>query len=157
LGFALKYPTDVFASGKEVDNDDRLLTSRDGRALLRIFATHNTAATTLTEYRRTLIAKRYADAKLDYTPQRQHWFVLSGRVAEEMFYERITFSCDRRSIHGWLLVYPLAERSFFDAIVEEIHRSYRYDAGRNGRCGEADPSRTQPAREGKKRRGGDAV
>jgi hypothetical protein len=141
LGFTLRYPADVFTSGKnEVENDDRLLTSRDGRALLRIFAMPNRATNTISLYRRSLIAERYADATFDYTPQRDNWFVLSGRVGEEMFYERITFSCDRRSIHGWLLVYPLAERPFFDAIVEEIHRSYRYDPGPHARCGE--PERT---------------
>jgi curved DNA-binding protein CbpA len=140
LGFTLRYPADVFTSGKnEVENDDRLLTSRDGRALLRIFARPN-RANTITLYRRSLIAERYADAMFDYTPQHHNWFVLSGRVGGEMFYERITFSCDRRSIHGWLLVYPLAERPFFDAIVEEIHRSYRYDFGPKARCGE--PERT---------------
>ena len=91
---------------------------------------------TIAEYRRSLVAGRYADAKLDYAPQRSDWFVLSGTVGEEMFYERITFSCDGRSIHGWLMVYPRAERVFYDAIVEEIHRSYRHDPAGNGRCGE---------------------
>ena len=71
-----------------------------------------------------------------------------------MFYERVTFSCDRRSIHGWVLVYPLAERSYFDAIVEEIHRSYRYAAGR---CGESEPSAPRPTRDGKSRPAGRAV
>jgi curved DNA-binding protein CbpA len=154
LGFSLKYPADVFESGRQVDSDDRLLASRDGRALLRIFATTNRAPTTITEYRRSLIAQRYADARFDYTPLRQDWFVLSGSVAQEMFYERVTFSCDRRSIHGWILVYPLAERSYFDAIVEEIHRSYRYTAAR---CGEGEPSAPRPARDGKSRPAGRAV
>jgi curved DNA-binding protein CbpA len=138
LGFTLRYPTDVFTLGKnEAENDDHFLTSRDGRALLRIFAMPN-RANTITLYRRSLITERYADAMFDYTPQHDNWFVLSGRFGEEMFYERITFSCDRRSIHGWLLVYPLAERPFFDAIVEEIHRSYRYDSDPKARCGESE-------------------
>ena len=47
-----------------------------------------------------------------------------------MFYERVSFSCDRRSVHGWLLTYPIAERQFYDAIVEDMHRSYRYGTDR---------------------------
>ena len=138
LGFALKYPADVFTLGSnQTDNSDRLLTSKDGRALLRIFGIPNRLATTLTQYRRSLIARRYPDATFDYAPQRHNWFVLSGRVGEEMFYERVTLSCDGRSIHGWLLVYPIAERSLFDAIGEEIHRTYRYDIGANARCGQS--------------------
>jgi curved DNA-binding protein CbpA len=146
VGFALKYPADVFTlGGNEIDPDDRLLTSKDGRALLRISVMPNAPRNTVAQYRRTLIAERYADATFHYTPQRDNWFVLSGSIGEEMFYERITFSCDQRSIHGWLLVYPIAERSSFDAIVEEMHRGYRYDAGTSGRCGEPGPGGAQGA------------
>jgi DnaJ-domain-containing protein 1 len=143
VGFALKYPADVFAlGGSEIDRDDRLLISKDGRALLRISVMPNDPRNTVAQFRRSLIAERYADARFDYTHQRDNWFVLSGSVGEERFYERITFSCDQRSIHGWLLVYPITERSSFDAIVEEMHRGYRYDADTGGRCGEPGPART---------------
>jgi curved DNA-binding protein CbpA len=136
-GFALRYPADVFSpAGDDIEGKDSLLTSRDGRAVLRIFSAPHKATTTLTEYRQSLMSGRYAAAKFDYTPQRSNWFVLSGTVGEEMFYERITSSCDSRSIHGWVLVYPLAQRAFYDAIVEEIHRSYRYDLDASARCGE---------------------
>jgi DnaJ-domain-containing protein 1 len=142
-GFALSYPADVFGSrGGEDDRDDRLLISKDGRALLRMTSMRNTRTSTLTEFRRLLIAERYADAAFDYMPVRDNWFVLSGSVGDEMFYERVTFSCDRRSIHGWLLVYPLAERLFFDDIVEQIHQSYRYDPGPGTRCGISAQMRT---------------
>jgi curved DNA-binding protein CbpA len=143
VGFALKYPADVFSSGgNEIDHDDRLLTSMDGRALVRISVMANDPRNTVAEYRRSLIAERYADATFHYTRQRDNWFVLSGSVGEEMFHERITFSCDQRSIHGWLLVYPRSERSSFEVIIEEMHRGYRYDTGTSGRCGEPGPERT---------------
>jgi curved DNA-binding protein CbpA len=142
-GFTLKYPADVFVLGEnEVDPDDRLLTSKDGRALLRISVVPNEPRQTVAEYRRSLMAERYADATFDYTPRRDNWFVLSGSVGGEMFYQRITFSCDQRSIQGWLLVYPIAERPLFDAIVEEMHRSYRYGSDPSRSCGEPGPART---------------
>ena len=46
---------------------------------------------------------------------------MSGTLGAEMFYERVSFSCDRRSVHGWLLTYPVAERQFYDKIVEDMH------------------------------------
>lgn len=142
-GFALKYPADVFAlEENEVDPDDRLLTSKDGRALLQISVLPNEPRQTLAQFRRSLMAERYADATFDYTSQRDNWFVLSGSVGGEMFYQRITFSCNRRSIHGWLLVYPTSERPLFGSIVEEMHRSYRYDSDPSRRCGEPGPART---------------
>ena len=125
FGFALKYPQDVFTTeSNEREINDRLLISGDGRGLLRIHS--RPTPTSITRYRTSLVAGRYAGATFDYAPQRESWFVLSGTLGEEMFYERVTISCDRRSIHGWLLTYPVAERSFYDPIVEEIHRSYKY-------------------------------
>ena len=130
FGFALKYPQDVFTTeSNEREINDRLLISGDGRGLLRIHS--RPTPTSITRYRTSLVAGRYAGATFDYAPQRDSWFVLSGTLGEEMFYERVTISCDRRSIHGWLLTYPVAERSFYDPIVEEIHRSYKY----GDRCG----------------------
>ena len=130
FGFALKYPQDVFTrESNEREINDRLLLSGDGRGLLRIHS--RPTPTSITRYRASLVAGRYAGATFDYAPQRDSWFVLSGTLGEEMFYERVTISCDRRSIHGWLLTYPVAERSFYDPIVEEIHRSYQY----GDRCG----------------------
>jgi curved DNA-binding protein CbpA len=126
-GFALRYPADVFTlAGADVEDQERLLLSKDRRAVLRISSAPNNSAITLTEYRRLLMERRYAGAKIDYTLQQGNWFVLSGTAGEETFYERITFSCDNRSIHGWLLVYPMRERPFYGSIVEEIDRSYRY-------------------------------
>ena len=124
-GFALRYPADVFPLARtSVETKDRLLTSEDGRAVLHIFSIPNRAAT-LQEYQRSLKSGRYADATFDYVLQRGHWFGLSGTVGEEVFYERVTLSCDRRSIHSWVLVYPRAERAFYDAIGAEIRTSYR--------------------------------
>jgi DnaJ-domain-containing protein 1 len=149
FGFALRYPADVFASAArdDVQGNEHLLSSKDSRSLLWISATLNGAAKTVAEYRQSVIKGRYADATFDYTPQRSHWFVLSGTVGEEMFYERITFSCDSRTIHRWLVLYPHAERAYFDEIVEEINRSYRYDLSPRTRCAgpQSEPARARKA------------
>ena len=134
-GFELKYPADVFSpKAGNRDADDRLFGSGDGHAVLRVYSDRGSAGTTPSKYRAALLARRYAGAVLDYAPQRDHWFVLSGTLGAEMFYERVSFSCDRRSLHGWLLTYPVAERQFYDAIVEEMHRSYRYGRIAGSHC-----------------------
>ena len=92
FGFALKYPQDVFTTeSNEREINDRLLISGDGRGLLRIHS--RPTPTSITRYRTSLVAGRYAGATFDYAPQRQSWFVLSGTLGEEMFYERVTISC----------------------------------------------------------------
>ena len=131
-GFALKYPADVFPLVRTNENKDRLLTTKDRRAVLHIFSMTN-GATPLPAYRQSLMAKRYAGASFDYTPQRGNWFVLSGAIGDEIFYERVSLSCDRQSIHGWVLAYPRGERAFYDTILAEIRSSYRHA---NARCGD---------------------
>ncbi len=137
FSFALKYPVDVFAFDTGPANDNvRILVSRDGDAVLRIFAAENIAGTKLAQYRRSLIEKRYAGAVFDHTQQRKSWFVLSGTHGDKAFYERVTFSCDGRSIHGWQMIFPLSERTLYDLVADEVHRNYTHTSGPGARCGE---------------------
>jgi serine/threonine-protein kinase len=150
FGFALRYPGEVFAAAETTSGDIpvRTFMSRDGRATLLITAGPIADGLTLPKYRRSVMEQRYGGATYDYTPQQAHWFVLSGTRGEEMFYERITFACDGRSLHGWQLRYPLADRAFYDRIVEAMHRGYRHSNGPGARCagkGEATALSKSPA------------
>ena len=72
-----------------------------------------------------LLTESYAGAAIDYAPVRDTWFVLSGIRNGTMFYERVTFTCGGRRINSWAMLYPVAERRFYDRSVEQVHRSYR--------------------------------
>lgn len=137
FGFSLAYPAEIFAADTADANEGATFRSRDGRARFIVTAVTNDNGTTLAAHRRSLMDGPYRTAVFDYTPRRAYWFVLSGVLGEEIFYERVTFSCDRRMVHSWKLVYPLAERALYDRIVEEVHRRYRHSNGAGGRCGEA--------------------
>jgi hypothetical protein len=134
-GFQLSYPADVFLakSGGTADND-RLLVSVDGHALMRVYFVRNLTATTPSQVRTSLLATRYAGATLDYAPRHEFSFVLSGTLGDEMFYERVTFSCNRQAFHGWLMTYPVAERQIYDALVEQINRTYHHNWSEDWRC-----------------------
>jgi curved DNA-binding protein CbpA len=144
FGFALKYPADVFAldAGPASDNV-RTLVTRDGEAVLRIFAAENAAGTTLASYRRALIEERYAGAVIDHARQRKSWFVLSGTHGDKAFYERVAISCDGRSMHGWQMVFPLSERTLYDLVVDEVHRNYSHPIRPGARCGDQRPRSSQ--------------
>jgi hypothetical protein len=145
FGFALQYPVDVFVSDPSPSDEGKSFLSRDGRARLVISAASNTNGATLTKHRQSLMEGTYKGAVFDYTPQRSNWFVLSGTLGAEMFYQRVTLSCDGRTLHWWKLIYPILERAFYDRIVEEMHRRYRHGNGPGGRCGEAGASqRSRP-------------
>jgi hypothetical protein len=137
FGFSLRYPADIFAlEPSQSDDLVKHFRSRDGRATMRIVATPNVAGRTLAQYRTALIQERYGKGKFDYAPTRDTWFVLSGVAGDDIFYERVTFACDKRSFHGWMLVFPASERMLYEPIIEEMHRNYRHSNGPRARCGE---------------------
>src|SRR5262245_26985821 len=146
FGFALQYPGDVFVSEPSQSDGGRRFLSHDGRARLVISAAVNTSGITLAKHRRSLVEDHYKGATFDYAPLRSTWFVLSGTVGDEIFYQRVTFSCDRRAFHAWKLVYPVADRTFYDGIVEAIHRRYRHGNGAGGRCEETNGQMSQVSR-----------
>src|SRR5262245_14348694 len=136
FGFALDYPADEFiADDRGLGEFWRLFVSRDGRARLLITAGFNAKGATASSYRQSLMSEAYAGANLEYAPLRKTWFVLAGSRGEEMFYERATFACDGRVIHGWRLTYPAGARDHYSQIIERIHRGYKHVRGAGQHCG----------------------
>jgi hypothetical protein len=150
--FALRYPAGVFAFDAGQSNANvRTFLSHDGRASLRIVAAQNSAGLTPASFRRALIKERYAGAAFESAPRRRHWFALSGTKGGEVFVERITFSCDGRSMHGWQLRYPSSERASYDAIAKLVLRNHPHGNGPGASCG-AERGKPKPAKKEARRR-----
>jgi len=141
FGFVLRYPADVFAyeAGPSSENV-RTLLSRDGGAMLHVFAADNVAGTTLTRYRRSRMMERYAGAVFDQVPQRKSGFVLSGTQGDNAFYERVTVACDGRAIYGWQMIFPVSQRALYDLVADEMDRTYTQTTKPNARCSERSTS-----------------
>jgi hypothetical protein len=135
FGFSLSVPADIFLPGEPRNPELGMLwISRDGLARLVVVAAPNETGGTMEDYRRFVMQETYAGAKFDYTPTRDNWFVLSGTMRAQTFYERITFVCGGRFVYGWQLHYPSRQRRLYDRVVEDIHRTYQVGQGDNGRC-----------------------
>jgi hypothetical protein len=135
LGFSIAYPTDVFVPiDAPTGVEGRVLQSADGKAKLLVATFENTDKLTLGAYRDYLLSTTYAEAKIDYGPVKQKWFVLSGTRGDTMIYERVTLTCGGALINSWAMVYPTAERKFYDRVVEAVARTYTAGAGPNGSC-----------------------
>lgn len=142
-GFSLALPSSLFPMDpKQSQPSGGLWETHDGRARVLAVAGPNASGDDLASYRAFLMQETYKDAKIDYAPVRENWFVLSGQKDGQMFYERINMVCDGRYIYGWQMTYPVADRKMWDRVVEFIHRSYRPGRGEDGRCGPGtrDPS-----------------
>jgi hypothetical protein len=134
-GFLMAYPGSVFTPREGAGGDEgHVLISRDGSARLLVAAFENEAETTLEEYRQQLLEENYKGAELDYAPIKRRGFVISGTQGSMHFYERVSFTCGGRLINSWALLYPVAERGFYDRVVEAIARTYTPGAGRSGEC-----------------------
>jgi curved DNA-binding protein CbpA len=138
--FALRYPAGIFAfDAAQSSANFHTFVSRDGRATLRIVAGENPAGVTLAGLRRSLMKDRYAGATFDKAPRRKHWFALSGMRGGEVFLERVTFSCDGKSMHGWQMLYPASERATYDGLAKLILSNYPHGNGPGAGCPEAKP------------------
>ncbi|HEX5957676.1 MAG TPA: DnaJ domain-containing protein [Hyphomicrobiaceae bacterium] len=135
FAFALRYPAGVFAfDPTQSDRHVHTFTSHDRRATLRVIATPNTARISLASFRSALIKERYAGASFRRTQLQRHWFALSGTRGQEVFQERITFSCDGKSMHGWQLHYPASQRASYDDLAAVMLRNRPHGNGPSGGC-----------------------
>ncbi|HXE88881.1 MAG TPA: J domain-containing protein [Hyphomicrobiaceae bacterium] len=140
--FALRYPAGLLAfDAARSDAHVSTFVSRDGQAVLRIVAAENTAGITPGGYRSVLMKDRYAGAKFKPAARREHWFALSGTLGDEVFLERVTFSCDGRSMHGWQMRYPASQRATYDELAGLILRNHPHGNGPGPGC---DEERGQP-------------
>lgn len=134
-GYQIAYPAGVFAPAESRDSQSgQVLVSRDGAAKLMVGTFDNEDAITLEEYRAQILSANYAGAELDYAPRRDRWFIVSGTRGDMHFYERVSFTCGGRLINSWALVYPVAERRFYDRVVEAVAPTYSPGAGVDGEC-----------------------
>ena len=134
-GFHIAYPVKVFPQRANPTTDEgQVLYSGDGRAQLLVGAFANEQATSLRAYRRFLLNENYAGADIDYAPVRKRWFVLSGTIGDETFYQRVNFTCGGRLINSWAMIYPKAENHFYDRVVEAIAPTYRPGPRNTGNC-----------------------
>ncbi len=142
IGFALTYPSKVFAPQKSDPTESlknrtkqrsgRAFKSKDGKAWLQAAAFSNIDRISPQAFR-AKTAAGYGNAKITYTRATGNFFVLSGYRGSEIFYERVIFSCGGRVINVWQLTYPTASRKLYDGIVEEVARTFRPVEGRE-RC-----------------------
>ena len=134
-GISLQVPLGVFRpSNSQGVHNGQLFATADGRAKLLVGALPNIDGLSVRAYRDYVMRTNYPNSKLDYAPLRKNWFVVSGTVDEIMFYQRVSFRCANRLINSWAMVYPVAERDFYDRIVERVHKHFRAGRGANGSC-----------------------
>ena len=123
FGTRVEYPARIFTAVGEAEKGvGRRFESKDGRAILSIYARENEDGDTPASYLRKNLRQR----TLDYERVTRSFFAISSERDGIIYYSRCNFSRPARgSLHCFDLVYPQAEKRAWDSVVTRISLSLR--------------------------------
>jgi hypothetical protein len=123
FGTRVEYPARIFTAVGEAEKGvGRRFESKDGRAILSIYARENEDDDTPASYLRKNLRQR----TLDYERVTRSFFAISSERDGIVYYSRCNFSRPARgSLHCFDLVYPQAEKRAWDSVVTRISLSLR--------------------------------
>jgi hypothetical protein len=98
--------------------------SRDAEAELMVGAWNN-AGQTPTEFKRWLLANTGGYDQMTYVPRGRSWFVISGYRGDDIYYEKVMFSCAGSVVNIFAITYPQGLRHEYDRVVERMENSFR--------------------------------
>jgi hypothetical protein len=126
FGFSFRYPVGVFEPDRRAEaGDGEVFTDVGGNARLLVGAFENADGVNVQSYMSFIRRESYSGYDVDYAPRGQTWFVLSGENDQNVFYEKVMFSCSGRIISSFALIYPIARKAMFDPIVEGIEKTFK--------------------------------
>ena len=126
LGFRFSYPRDVF---QRTEGDGKpsfhYFVSRDAEAKLMVGAWNNEAGQTPSEFKRWLLANTGGYDEMTYVPRGRTWFVISGYRGDDIYYEKVMFSCAGHVVNVFAITYPQGLRRHYDPVVEQMEDRFR--------------------------------
>lgn len=126
FGIRFSVPSDVFEQSRRSSTEDgQTFITADGRARIVVYGAENTEKFSLAEYRRTLLAEFPGYDDRSYDPGGRTWFVLSGFKGNDIYYQKVMFSCGERRISVLSITFPRDEKPFYSPLVERIEDSFR--------------------------------
>ena len=127
LGFQFSYPRDLF---DRTEGDGKpsfhYFASRDADAKLMVGAWNNEAGQTPGEFKHWLLGNTGGYDNMTYVhPRGRSWFVISGYRGDDIYYEKVMFSCAGSVVNVFAITYPKSLRSEYDPVVEQMEDSFR--------------------------------
>jgi hypothetical protein len=126
LGFDFSYPLNLF---QRTEGDGKpsfhYFVSRDAEAKLMVGAWNNEAGQTPSEFKQWLLANTGGYDEMTYVPRGRTWFVISGYRGDDIYYEKVMFSCAGSVVNIFAITYPQGLRHQYDPVVEKVEDSFR--------------------------------
>lgn len=134
FGYTLSYPDSVFTPQPSDNGDGQRFLSTDGRAKLVVYGALNSENFTPSKYRETILRDFGGYDQMDYSPTGKTWFVLSGFRGENIYYQKVMFSCGGGVINVLSVTFPRAEKKFYEGLVEVMEDNFKPAPASQG-CG----------------------
>lgn len=130
FGFTYLVPADTFVPAAGEDKPSMYgFKSRDGDAKLMFSAWNNKEGRSPDGFKRWLLANTEGYDELTYRPRGRSWFVLSGYRNDNIYYEKVMFSCGGDVVNVFAMSYPERQRHRYDQMVERIEDHFRPGKG----------------------------
>ena len=88
-------------------------------------AWNNEAGQTPSEFKQWLLANTGGYDVTTYVPRGRTWFVISGYRGDDIYYEKVMFSCAGSVVNVFAITYPQGLRRQYDPVVEKMEDSFR--------------------------------
>lgn len=129
-GFRLFYPTAIFEPQDPEDEAASLtLLTEDGNGKIVVFAAENDDNLSPEEYRTTLLEEFGGYEELAYQPKGKTWFVLSGFRGDNIYYQKVMFSCRNQIVNVFSISFPTAEKPFYERLIEIMEDNFKSGRG----------------------------
>lgn len=126
LGFTFSYPSALF---NRLEGDGKpsfyYFASQDGDARFLTGGWSNSPHATPERFKQWLLAHAGGYDEVTYRPRGRSWFVLSGYRGDQIYYEKVMFSCQGRVVNVFAMAYPTSKRNVFDPVVERMEDNFR--------------------------------
>jgi hypothetical protein len=126
LGFRFSYPRTLFT---QIEGDGKpafhYFVSPNSDAKLMVGAWNNREGRTPDQFKRWLMANAGGYDELTYRPRGHSWFVLSGYRGDNIYYEKVMFSCAGGVVNVIAITYPADQRDLYDPVVEQMEDTFR--------------------------------
>ena len=130
FGFTYTFPADTFIPAEGESKPSMYgFKSRDGHAKLLFSAWNNKEGRSPDGFKQWLLANTEGYDELTYRPRGRTWFVLSGYREDNVYYEKVMFSCGGDVVNVFAISYPEGERNHYDQVVERIEDYFRPGKG----------------------------
>lgn len=124
LGFSYSYPNFLFT---RIEGDGKpsfhYFASEDAKFL--VGGWNNAAGQSPESFKRWVMEHVGGYDELTYRPRGRSWFVLSGYRGDQIYYEKVMFSCGGELVSVFAITYPVSRRDVYDPVVERMENTFK--------------------------------